>query len=120
MKRNFSKSTDLKSESISKRDQDLNEILENNFEKLVDLKLKGISDDKVSNVYYSTKPETSSPYSKPASEEEDDDKSIVRFTHPSLETVVITCQDKKTEVNATPFKIEIGRASCRERVLMPV
>ena len=33
------------------------------------------------------------------------DKSIVRSTHPSLETVVITCQDKKTEVNATPFKI---------------
>ena len=33
------------------------------------------------------------------------DKSIVRFTHPPLKTVVITCQDKKTEVNATPFKI---------------
>ena len=34
-----------------------------------------------------------------------DDKSIVRSTHPPLETVVITCQDQKTEVNATPFKI---------------
>ena len=33
------------------------------------------------------------------------DKSIVRSTHPPLEIVVITCQDKKTEVNATPFKI---------------
>ena len=33
------------------------------------------------------------------------DKSIVRSTYPPLETVVITCQDKKTEVNATPFKI---------------
>ena len=33
------------------------------------------------------------------------DKSIVQSTHPSLETIVITCQDKKTEVNATPFKI---------------
>ena len=33
------------------------------------------------------------------------DKSIVRSTHPPFETVVISCQDKKTEVNATPFKI---------------
>ena len=76
MKKNFSKPTDLKSESISKRDQDLNEFLEKNFEKLVDLKLKGNSNDKVSNVYYSTKPETSSPYSKPASEEEDNTESV--------------------------------------------
>ena len=33
------------------------------------------------------------------------DKSIVRSTHPPLETVVITSQDQKMEVNATPFKI---------------
>ena len=33
------------------------------------------------------------------------DKSTVRATHPPLETIVLTCQDKKTEVNATPFKI---------------
>ena len=33
------------------------------------------------------------------------DKSTIRSTHPPLETIVITCQDKKTEVNATPFKI---------------
>ena len=77
---NFSKPTDLKSESISKRDQDLNEFLEQNFEKPVDLKLKGISDDKVSNVYYSTKPETSSPYSKTANEEKEEE---TRFVSPS-------------------------------------
>ena len=64
------------SESISKRDQDLNEFLKRNLEKPADLKLKGVSNDKVSTVYYSTKPETSSPYSKPTSEEEDDDKSV--------------------------------------------
>ena len=64
------------SESISKRDQDLNEFLKKNFEKPADLKLKGISNDKVSYVYYSTKIEASSPYSKPTSEEEDDDKSV--------------------------------------------
>ena len=33
------------------------------------------------------------------------DKSTIWSTHPPLETIVITCQDKKTEVNATPFKI---------------
>ena len=83
LKKNFSKPTDLKSKSISKRDQDLNEFLEKNFEKRIDLKLKGISNDKVSNVYYSTKPETSSPYSKPASEEEDDTKSVCPSACPS-------------------------------------
>ena len=50
--------------------------MEKNFEKPVDLKLKGISNDKVSTVYCSTKSETSSPYSKPASEEKDDSKSV--------------------------------------------
>ena len=33
------------------------------------------------------------------------DKSIVRSTHLPLETVLITCQDQKTEVKATPFEI---------------
>ena len=63
-------------ESISKRGQDLNEFLKKNLEKPAALKLKGVSNDKVSSVYYCTKPEPSSPYSKPASEEEDDDKSV--------------------------------------------
>ena len=71
------------SESISKRDQDLNEFLEKNFEKPVDLKLKGISNDKISSIYYSTKPKTSSPYSKPASEEEDNSKSVCPSACPS-------------------------------------
>ena len=33
------------------------------------------------------------------------DKTIVRSSHLPLETVLITCQDQKTEVKATPFKI---------------
>ena len=57
--------------------------LKRNFEKLANLKLKGISNDKVSTVYYSTKPEASSPYSKPASEEEDDGKSVCPSACPS-------------------------------------
>ena len=66
------------SESISKRDQELNDFLQKNFQKSVDLKLKGVSNDmsQVSSVYYSTKLEASSPYSKTASEEEDESKSI--------------------------------------------
>ena len=32
-------------------------------------------------------------------------KAIVRSSHPPLEIVLITCQDQKTEVKATPFKI---------------
>ena len=52
-------------ESISKRGQDLNEFLKKNLEKPAALKLKGVSNDKVSSVYYSTKPEPSSPYNKP-------------------------------------------------------
>ena len=50
LKKNFEKPANLKSESISKRDQDLNEFLKKNFEKTADLKLKGISNDKVSTV----------------------------------------------------------------------
>ena len=66
------------SESISKRDQDLNDFLQKNFEKPTNLKLKGISSDKsqVSIVFYSTKPETSSPYGKTTNEEEEDTRSV--------------------------------------------
>ena len=51
------------SESISKRDQDLNDFLQKNFENFANLKLIGVSNDKsqVSSVYYSTKIEASSP-----------------------------------------------------------
>ena len=66
------------SKSVSKRDQDLNDFLQKFFEKPTELKLKGVSSDKsqISSVYYSTKPEASSPYSRTANEEEDDTKSI--------------------------------------------
>ena len=33
------------------------------------------------------------------------DRTIVRSSHPPLETVLITCQDQKTKVMASPFKI---------------
>ena len=34
-----------------------------------------------------------------------EDKTIVRSSHLPLETVLIICQDQKTEVKASPFKI---------------
>ena len=66
------------SESISKRDQDLDDFLQKSFEKPIDLKLKGVSSDKsqVSTVFYSTKPEVSSPYGRTANEEEEDTRSL--------------------------------------------
>ena len=72
-----SKSISKRSESISKRYQDLNEFLQKNFEK-PDLRLKGISSGnfQVSIVFYSTKPEISSPYSRIANEEEEDTTSV--------------------------------------------
>ena len=57
--------------------------MKKNFEKPANLKLKGISNDKVSTVYYFTKPEASSTYSKPASEDEDDGKSVCLSICPS-------------------------------------
>ena len=71
-----------RSKSISKRDQEINDLLKKNFEKPSDLKLKGISSDKsqISSVYYSTKPETSTPFSRTANEDEEDSVSLLHLT----------------------------------------
>ena len=55
------------SESISKREQDLNDFLQKNFEK-PGLKLKGVSNvnSQIRTSFYSTKAEPSSPYSRTA------------------------------------------------------
>ena len=60
-------------ESISTRDQDLNEFLQKNIENPIDLKLKGVlsNNSQVSTTFYSTKPEPSSPYSRTTIEEEE-------------------------------------------------
>ena len=97
---------------FSKRDQDLNEFLKKNFEKPADLKLKGVSNDKVSSVYYSTKPEASSLYNKPASEEEDDGKSICpsNYDFPPIDNSdyvkqlrVLTVLNENFKVDLTPL-----------------
>ena len=80
------------SESISKRDQDLNEFLQKDFEK-PDLRLKGVSsgNSQVSFVFYSTKPEISSPYGRIANEEEEDTRSVCPsvFDFPLLKPLII-------------------------------
>ena len=66
------------SESISKRDQDLNDFLQKNCEKPTDLKLKGVSSDKsqINFVFYYAKLEPSSPYDRTTNEEEEDTRSV--------------------------------------------
>ena len=39
------------------------------------------------------------------------DKTIVKSSHPPLETVLITCQDQNMEVKASPFKIANDQTS---------
>ena len=105
------------SESISKRDHDLNDFLQKNFEKSTDLKLKGVSNDKsqVSSVYYSTKPKASSPCSRTASEEEDDSKSVCPSNSDFLpiensdyvkQLRVLTVLDENFEVDLVPLHDE--------------
>ena len=66
------------SESISKRDQDLNDFLQKNCEIPTDLKLKGVSSDKsqINFVFYYAKLEPSSPYDRTTNEEEEDTRSV--------------------------------------------
>ena len=65
------------SEGIAKRDQDLNEFLQKNFEK-PNLRLKGFSSNnsQVSTAFNFTKHEPSSPYNRTANEEEKDTRSV--------------------------------------------
>ena len=99
------------SESISKRDQDLNDFLQKNFEKSTDLKLKSVSSDKsqISSVYYSTKPEASSQYSRAANEEEDDSKSVCpsNSNFPPIENPAYQDQLRVLNVLNESFEIDM-------------
>ena len=99
------------SKSISKREQDLNDFLQKNFEKSNNLKLKGVSSDKsqISSIYYSTKLETSSPYSRTANEEEDDSKSVCPsdFDFPPIENPAYQDQLRVLNVLNESFEIDM-------------
>ena len=85
--------------------------LQKNFEKSVDLKLKGVSSDKsqISFVYYSTKLEASSPYSRTANEEEDETKSVCpsNFDFPPIENPVYEKQLRVLNVLNDDFEIDL-------------
>ena len=84
------------------------------MEKPNDLKLKGVSSDKsqINSVYYSTKPEASSSYSRTANEEENDTKSVCPsdFDFPPIDNSdyvkqirVLTVLNKNFEVDLVPL-----------------
>ena len=87
--------------------------MQKNFEKPTDLKLKGVSSDKsqISSIYYSTKPEASSPYSRTANEEEDDTKSVCpsNSDFPPIENPVY--QNQLRVLNALDESFEIDMVS---------
>ena len=112
-------------ESISKRDQDLTDFLQKNFEK-PGLKLKGVSSDnsQVSTAFYSTKPEHSSPYSRTANEEEEETKSVSpsASNFQTIETLVFQCQlrvlnafDKNFEIHMVSLFNEFISAKNRDK-----
>ena len=81
--------------------------------------------DKVSTVYYSTKPETSSPYSKPASEEEDDSESVCPsdFDFPPIDNSdlvkqlrVLTVLNENFEIDLTPLYDEFMLSKNRTKI----
>ena len=83
--------------------------MKRNLEKPAYLKLESVSNDKVSTVYYSTKLETSSPYSKPASEEEDDSKSVCPsdYDFPPIDNSDLVKQLRVLTVLNENFKIDL-------------
>ena len=99
------------SESISESDQDLNEFLQKNFENPTDLKLKGVSSDKseVSTIFYSIKPETSSPYGRTANDEEVDTRSVCPFDFdfPHIENPVFQNQLRVLKILNESFEIDM-------------
>ena len=85
--------------------------MQKNFEKPTDLKLKGVSSDKsqISSVYYSTKPEASSPYNRTVNEEEGDTKSFCSFDSdfPPIENPVYQNQLRVLTVLDENFGIDM-------------
>ena len=77
------------SESISKRDQEINDFLKKNLEKPSDLKLKGVSsgNSQLSTPFYSTKAESSSPHGNVAVDDEEDSVFVtpLDFDSPPIE-----------------------------------
>ena len=98
------------SESISKRDQDLNDFLQKNCEKPTDLKLKGASSDnsQVNTAFYSTKAEPFSTYDRTTIEEEETRSvSPSAFDFQNVETPVFQSQLRVLNVLNKNFEIDM-------------
>ena len=80
---------------MKRRDQDLNEYLENNYEK-PDLKLKGVVSDnsQVSTAYYSTKMKHPSKHGKCPINEEDEETESGSPTASDFQTLIIHSQPR--------------------------
>ena len=97
------------SESISKRDQDLNDFLQKNFEK-PGLKLKGVSsgNPQVNTAFYSTKAERFSTYDRTTIEEEETRSvSPSAFDFQNVETPVFQSQLRVLNVLNKNFEIDM-------------
>ena len=115
------------SESISKRDQEINDFLKKNLEKPSDLKLKGVSsgNSQVSTPFYSTKAESSSPYGNVAVNDEEDFVSVTPsdFNSPPIENPpiyqnqlrVLTILDESFEVDSVSLDDEFMHAKNRTK-----
>ena len=81
------------------------------FRSPTDLKQKGVSSDKsqISSVFYSTKPETSSPYGRTANEEEEDTRSICPsdFDFPPIENPVYQNQLRVLTILDESFEVDL-------------
>ena len=109
------------SESISKRDQDLNDFLQKNCEKPTDLKLKGVSSDKsqINFVFYYAKLEPSSPYDRTTNDEEEDTRSVSPsiFDFPPIENPVY--QNQLRVLNVLDESFEIDMVSLYNEFMLP-
>ena len=97
------------SESISKRDQDLNDFLQKNFEK-PGLKLKRVSsgNPQVNTAFYSTKAEPFSTYDRTTIEEEETRSvSPSAFDFQNVETPVFQSQLRVLNVLNKNFEIDM-------------
>ena len=88
--------------------------MQKNLENPTDLKLKGVSSNKsqVSIAFYSTKPESSSPYSRTAIEEEEENRfassvSPSTSNFPPIETPVFQSQLRVLNVLNENFEIDM-------------
>ena len=123
MKINEGKDSFVGSESISKRDQDLNEFLWKSFEKPTDLKLKGVwsNNSQVSAAFYSTKLESSTPYSRTAIEEEEEVKPPMPTSFSNFQTNVeaLGFESQLRVLNVLNERFEIDMVSLYNEFFYP-